>query len=142
MLHISEYQYFKHCYRIHFSPYSYVCCEEFTVVQTFAYFRYFEYKIGEDFFTTELIYGAILTVIAIVSIVLLLKRNGKIDEENDGYPVEQAIEVSEEEINLGISIQKGNTELLEAVNAVLATLTVEDYEAMMAEAIAVQPLSE
>lgn len=51
-------------------------------------------------------------------------------------------EVSEEEINLGISIQKGNAELLEAVNAVLATLTVEDYEAMMADAIAVQPLSE
>ncbi|MBR2042607.1 MAG: transporter substrate-binding domain-containing protein [Oscillospiraceae bacterium] len=51
-------------------------------------------------------------------------------------------EVSEEEINLGISIQKGNTELLDAVNAVLATLTVEDYEAMMADAIAVQPLSE
>lgn len=51
-------------------------------------------------------------------------------------------EVSEEEINLGISMKKGNTELLEAVNALLATLTVEDYEAMMAEAIAVQPLSE
>lgn len=51
-------------------------------------------------------------------------------------------EVSDEEINLGISMKKGNTELLEAVNAVLATLTVEDYEAMMADAIAVQPLSE
>ena len=51
-------------------------------------------------------------------------------------------EVSEEEINLGISIQKGNAELLDAVNAVLAELTVEDYEAMMADAIAVQPLSE
>ena len=51
-------------------------------------------------------------------------------------------EVSDEEINLGISMKKGNTELLEAVNALLATLTVEDYEAMMAEAIAVQPLSE
>lgn len=58
---------------------------------------YFEYKLGEDFFNTELIYGAILTVIAIVSIVLLLKRNGKIDEENDGFPVEQALEVPEEE---------------------------------------------
>ena len=58
---------------------------------------YFEYKIGEDFFTTELIYGAVLTVIAIVAIVLLLKRNGKIDEENDGFPVEQALEVPEEE---------------------------------------------
>ena len=42
----------------------------------------------------------------------------------------------------GISMKKGNTELLEAVNGVLATMTVEDYEAMMQEAIAVQPLSE
>ncbi len=55
---------------------------------------------------------------------------------------EGEFEVSEEEINLGISMKKGNTELLEAVNGVLATMTVEDYEAMMQEAIAVQPLSE
>ena len=58
---------------------------------------YFEYKIGEDFFNTELIYGAVLTVIAIVAIVLLLKRNGKIDEEKDGFPVEKTFEVPEEE---------------------------------------------
>ena len=51
-------------------------------------------------------------------------------------------EVSDEEINLGISMKKGNAELLEAVNGVLATLTVEDYEAMISDAIAVQPLSE
>ena len=51
-------------------------------------------------------------------------------------------EVSDEEINLGISVQKGNTELLDAVNAVLATLTTDDYERMMQEAISVQPLSE
>ncbi len=55
---------------------------------------------------------------------------------------EGEFEVSEEEINLGISMKKGNAELLEAVNAVLAELSVEDYEAMMADAIAVQPLSE
>ena len=55
---------------------------------------------------------------------------------------EGEFEVSEEEINLGISMKKGNTELLDAVNAVLAEMTVEDYEAMMQEAIAVQPLSE
>ena len=55
---------------------------------------------------------------------------------------EGEFEVSEEEINLGISMQKGNTELLNAVNEVLAGLSVEDYEAMMQEAIAVQPLSE
>ena len=55
---------------------------------------------------------------------------------------EGEFEVSDEEINLGISMKKGNTELLEAVNGVLGGLTVEDYEAMMADAIAVQPLSE
>ena len=55
---------------------------------------------------------------------------------------EDNFEVSDEEINLGISLKKGNTELLEAVNGVLGGLTVEDYEAMMADAIAVQPLSE
>lgn len=51
-------------------------------------------------------------------------------------------EVSEEEINIGISIQKGNTELLEGINSVLATLTVDDFNSMMDEAISVQPLSE
>ena len=55
---------------------------------------------------------------------------------------EGEFKVSDEEINLGISMKKGNTELLEAVNGVLGGLTVEDYEAMMADAIAVQPLSE
>lgn len=58
---------------------------------------YFEYKKGEDFFNTEIIYAVVLTVIAIIAIVLLLKRNGNVDEENDGYPVEQALEVSDEE---------------------------------------------
>lgn len=51
-------------------------------------------------------------------------------------------EVSEEEINIGISIQKGNTELLDAINGVLAELTVDDFNRMMDEAISVQPLSE
>lgn len=51
-------------------------------------------------------------------------------------------EVSEEEINIGISVQKGNTELLNGINSVLAELTTEDYEEMMNEAISVQPLSE
>lgn len=51
-------------------------------------------------------------------------------------------EVSEEEINIGISMQKGNTELKDAINSVLETMTVDDYTAMMQEAIRVQPLSE
>ena len=51
-------------------------------------------------------------------------------------------EVSDEEINIGISLQKGNTELLDAINGVLADMTVEDYEEMMNEAISVQPLAD
>lgn len=50
--------------------------------------------------------------------------------------------VSDEEINIGISVQKGNTELLNGINSVLATMTTDDYDAMMDEAISVQPLSE
>ena len=41
-----------------------------------------------------------------------------------------------------IGLKKGNTELLNAINGVLATLTEEDYTSMMNEAISVQPLSE
>lgn len=51
-------------------------------------------------------------------------------------------EVSDEEINIGISVQKGNTELLDGINSVLDTMTVDDYNTMMDEAIAVQPLAE
>ena len=50
--------------------------------------------------------------------------------------------VSEEEINIGISVQKGNETLLNALNEALATLTTDDFTAMMDEAISVQPLSE
>ena len=49
--------------------------------------------------------------------------------------------VSEEEINIGISVKKGNSELLNELNNALATLTVEDFERMMNDAINVQPLS-
>lgn len=51
-------------------------------------------------------------------------------------------EVSDEEINIGISVQKGNEELLDAINGVLADMTEDDYNEMMDEAISVQPLSE
>lgn len=50
--------------------------------------------------------------------------------------------VSDEEINIGISVQKGNTALLGRLNEALATLTTDDFARMMDEAIAVQPLSE
>lgn len=50
--------------------------------------------------------------------------------------------VSDEEINIGISVQKRNTALLDRLNEALATLTTDDFARMMDEAIAVQPLSE
>ncbi len=49
--------------------------------------------------------------------------------------------VSEEEINIGISIQKGNTGLTDAINGVLSKLTTDDFKNMMNEAISVQPLN-
>ena len=51
-------------------------------------------------------------------------------------------QVSQEEINIGISMRKGNTELKDAINAALAELTVDDYNQMMEQAISVQPLAQ
>lgn len=50
--------------------------------------------------------------------------------------------VSDEEINIGISLKKGNTELKDKINSVLSKLTKEDYENMMNDAIKVQPISQ
>ena len=48
-------------------------------------------------------------------------------------------DVDEGEINIGISVVKGNTFLLDAMNAVLSEMTVEDFNNTMNEAISVQP---
>ena len=53
----------------------------------------------------------------------------------------QAFEVSDEDVNIGISVKKGNTELVDKINSVLSTLTTDDFDKMMNEAIAAQPLS-
>ena len=53
-----------------------------------------------------------------------------------------AFQVSDEDINIGISMLKGNTKLGEQVNGVLAGLTEDDFTQWMNEAISVQPLSE
>lgn len=50
-------------------------------------------------------------------------------------------EVSQEDINIGISLKKGNDELKDAINEVLGEMTEDDYNEMMDEAISVQPLS-
>ncbi len=47
-----------------------------------------------------------------------------------------------ENVNIGVSVRKGNTVLKEAIDSVLSTMTVEDFNALMDEAIAVQPLGE
>ena len=51
-------------------------------------------------------------------------------------------QVSEEEINIGISMQKGNSGLQSAINGVLATLTPDDFKDWMNKAIEVQPMNE
>ena len=51
-------------------------------------------------------------------------------------------QVRAENVNIGVSVMKGNTVLKEAIDKVLATMTVEDFNNMMAHAIEIQPLSE
>ena len=51
-------------------------------------------------------------------------------------------EVSEEEINIGVSVRKGNTALKDAIDAYLKDKTADDFNALMEEAIKIQPLSE
>ena len=50
--------------------------------------------------------------------------------------------VSEEEINIGISVKKGNAVLKNAIDAYLKGKTADDFNALMQEAIKIQPLSE
>ena len=55
---------------------------------------------------------------------------------------EDNFEVDEGEINIGISLTKGNEYLLNAMNSVLKDMTADDFNNLMAEAIKIQPLSE
>lgn len=50
-------------------------------------------------------------------------------------------EAQQEETDLGIPCQKGNTELVDKINEVLAGLSQEDRDAMMDQAVASQPVS-
>ena len=44
-----------------------------------------------------------------------------------------------ENVNIGIAVQKGNTALKDAIDAILSDMTADDFNAMMDEAIAIQP---
>ena len=51
-------------------------------------------------------------------------------------------EVRAENVNIGISVQKGNTELKDMINSALTGMTADDMNELMAQAIAIQPLGE
>ncbi len=44
-----------------------------------------------------------------------------------------------ENVNIGISVRRGNTELKNAIDSVLSTMTADDFNNLMAEAVSVQP---
>lgn len=54
---------------------------------------------------------------------------------------ENDFQVTDEEINIGISMRKGNTELKTAIGGVLSRTTKDDFSEMVGDAITVQPLA-
>ena len=55
---------------------------------------------------------------------------------------EDGFKADEGDINIGVSVMKGNTELKDAIDSVLSTMTADDFNEMMNEAIEIQPLSQ
>jgi len=53
----------------------------------------------------------------------------------DDFAVDQSY------VDIGISIMKGNAALKDALNAVLSDMTADDFNALMAQAIAIQPIA-
>ncbi len=51
-------------------------------------------------------------------------------------------QVSDEEVNIGISVREGNKTLLDAMNKVLDPMNADDFNKLMAQAVAVQPIEE
>lgn len=83
-----------------------------------------------DFICTDM--PTALGAVAAYSDMVILDFSGS----DDGF------EVDEGEINIGISVMKGNTALKEAIDSVLGTMSADDFNELMDQAIAVQPLSE
>lgn len=54
---------------------------------------------------------------------------------------DDAFKVDEGDINIGISVKKGNTELKDKINSALAGMTADDFNKIMNEATKIQPLS-
>ena len=85
---------------------------------------------------TELVVTDMPTAMAATKVYEDFKILDFTNSETDNF------EVYDEEINIGISVKKGNTELLNKLNTALAELDTTDFEEMMNTAISVQPLSE
>lgn len=51
-------------------------------------------------------------------------------------------QVSDEEINIGISVMKGNTTLKDAINTTLSDMSKEDFNNVLSSAIAIQPVGD
>lgn len=49
--------------------------------------------------------------------------------------------VSDEDVNIGISVRKGNTTLKDDINKVLSGMTADDFNKVMEQAIKIQPIS-
>ncbi len=54
---------------------------------------------------------------------------------------EDNFKVTDEDVNIGISIRKGNTQLKKAMDDVLSKMTADDFNALLKEATAIQPLN-
>ncbi len=55
---------------------------------------------------------------------------------------EDDFQVSDSDVNIGISIMKGNNVLMDALNSVLGDMTADDFNELMAQATAIQPNNE
>ncbi len=55
---------------------------------------------------------------------------------------ENGFEVADSDINIGVSVQKGNTALKESIDKVLGKMTADDFNEIMGEATKIQPIGE
>lgn len=55
---------------------------------------------------------------------------------------DNSFKVDDGDINIGIAVKKGNTELKDKIDSVLKDMTADDFNSIMAEATKIQPLAE
>ena len=55
---------------------------------------------------------------------------------------ENDFQVSAEEVNIGISVREGNKVLKDAMDAVLSPMNADSFNALLAQAVAIQPIEE